>query len=86
MNAIASAYATSSARQRPAIGQKNTISRNGHAACSEGSAPTGNAYLLFSPNTAAMSDTPRWSHIARTMRTMCGMSPRRLASHGGIAG
>ena len=86
MNAIASAYATRSARQRPATGQKNTSSRNGHAACNDGSAPTGNAYLLFSPNTAATSPEPSCNHMARTMRTVCGMSPRSLASHGGIAG
>ena len=62
------------------------MSRNGHAAWSDGSAPTGNAYLLFSPNTAAMSDMPRWRQTSRTTRTVCGMSPRVLASQGGIAG
>ena len=60
--------------------------RNGHAACSDGSAPTGNAYSLFSPNTAAMLWSPRSLHTACTMRTDGPMSPRRLASHGGIAG
>src|SRR3954452_11342814 len=85
VHAMANAYATSAARHRPAIGQRKTSSRNGHAACNDGSAPTGNAYLLFSPNTFATPVSPSSSHIARTMRTVWGMSPRSLASHGGSA-
>ena len=72
VNAMASVYATSRTRHRPAIGQRNTSSMNGHAACSDGSAPTGNAYWLFSPNTLATPVSPSSSHIARTMRTVCG--------------
>ena len=59
---------------------------NGHAACSDGSAPTGNAYRLCSPNTLATPARPRCDQISFTTRTVCGMSPRMLPSHGGIAG
>ena len=74
-------------RHRPAMRPEEHMHMNGHAACNDGSAPTGNAYLLFSPNTVAtLVEAEARTRLARTTRTVWGMSPRWLASHGGIAG
>ena len=66
--------------QRRATGRRSARRRRAAGTAtpraSDGSAPTGNAYRLFSPNTLATPVSPSSSHIARTMRTVWGMSPR----------
>ena len=86
MTAIASTYAASNQRRRPAVFQKNSASSIGYAACSDGTAAMGLANCPVPEKTCLPFDNPMCDHISSMILAVGCSLAVRLASHGGIAG